>query len=85
MDNRCCDAAGTEFCTCDQDRWVSVVDRLPREGVVVLWYVPSDKFWPVVLAKLDGGTLNWGGDLNLSMKGVEYWTPIPELPRPRVL
>jgi hypothetical protein len=82
MENRCCNAAGSEFCTCDQDRWVSVSDRLPRDGVAVLWFDPSDKVWPVVLAKLDNGRLDWGGDLTASIKGMKYWAAIPELPVP---
>jgi hypothetical protein len=80
MENRCCDAAGTEDCHCEQERWVRVSERLPMEGVDVLWYDPKDEIAPVIVAHLENGKLDWGGDLLMPLKDWEYWSAIPELP-----
>ena len=80
MENRCCDASGTEDCRCDESRWIPVTERLPQEGVEALWCDPTDKIFQFCVAKRDGESLDWGGDLSVRVGRYQYWMPIPSPP-----
>lgn len=60
-------------------RWVSVSERLPEDGVAVLWFNKS-WIWQLVVAKRDGESLDWGGDLSVTLHGFTHWMPLPEPP-----
>ena len=59
--------------------WVPVAARLPDDGVWVLWF---NKSWncQLVVAKRDGESLDWGGDLCHALSGFTHWMPLPETP-----
>ncbi len=80
MENRCCDAAGTDDCYCEESRWMHATNGLPKEGVDVLWFDPADSVSPFLLAKRNGQSLDWGGDLSMPIDGWVYWMPIPSPP-----
>lgn len=60
--------------------WIPVSERLPEDGEWVLWFNQS---WsqPTVVAKRDGESLDWGGDLNCALSGFTHWMPLPEPPQ----
>jgi hypothetical protein len=60
-------------------RWIPVGERLPEDGVWVLWF---NKSWScqLVVAKRDGESLDWGGDLCGTLHGFTHWMPLPEPP-----
>ena len=59
--------------------WIPVSEQLPEGGVWVLWF---NKSWsqPAVVAKRDGESLDWGGDLNCTLRGFTHWMPLPQPP-----
>ena len=59
--------------------WIPVKARLPEDGVWVLWF---NKSWScqLVVAKRDGESLDWGGDLCGTLHGFTHWMPLPEPP-----
>jgi hypothetical protein len=61
-------------------RWISVEERLPEDGEWVLWF---NKSWdcPIVVARRDGKSLDWGGDLYWTLHGFTHWMTLPEPPR----
>lgn len=59
--------------------WVSVSERLPEDGVAVLWFNKS-WMWQLVVAKRNGESLDWGGDLSVTLHGFTHWMPLPEPP-----
>lgn len=63
-------------------QWIPVEERLPEDGVWVLWF---SKSWsqPPVVAKRDGESLDWGGDLCCTLRGFTHWMPLPEPPEVR--
>ena len=60
--------------------WVSVSERLPEDGVPVLWFNKSWMWSQLVVAKRDGESLDWGGDLSVTLHGFTHWMPLPEPP-----
>ena len=60
-------------------RWIPVGERLPEDGVAVLWFNKS-WIWQLVVAKRDGESLDWGGDLSVTLHGFTHWMPLPEPP-----
>jgi hypothetical protein len=78
VQNRCCDAAGTELCQCEEERWIGVEDRLPKQGVQSLWY--DAIAGSAVVAKLDGDGLDWGGDLSMPLARCSHWMALPSAP-----
>lgn len=60
-------------------QWIPVEERMPEDGESVLWF---NRSWscPLVVAKRDGESLDWGGDLCGTMDGFTHWMPLPELP-----
>jgi hypothetical protein len=60
-------------------RWIPAGERLPDEGEWVLWFNPNLSE-PTCLARLDGESLDWGGDLCMAMRGFTHWMPLPEPP-----
>jgi hypothetical protein len=60
-------------------QWILVQERLPEDGVWVLWF---NKSWScqLVVAKRDGESLDWGGDLCGTLKGFTHWMPLPHPP-----
>jgi hypothetical protein len=63
----------------NERRWIPVSERLPEEGEWVLWF---NKSWdcPIVVARRDGKSLDWGGDLCWTLHGFTHWMPLPEPP-----
>ena len=59
--------------------WIPVSERLPEDGVWVLWF---NKSWScqLVVAKRDGESLDWGGDLAGPLHGFTHWMPLPSPP-----
>lgn len=59
--------------------WIPVSERLPADGVWVLWF---NKSWScqLVVAKRDGESLDWGGDLAGTLHGFTHWMPLPHPP-----
>ena len=59
--------------------WIPVIERMPEHGVWVLWF---NKSWScqLVVAKRDGESLDWGGDLCGTLHGFTHWMPLPEPP-----
>jgi len=59
--------------------WIGVTDRLPKNGEEVLWWTPDvDDHGPFLLAKRDGNSLDWGGDLNTPLKFYTHWRHLPD-------
>jgi hypothetical protein len=62
-------------------RWIPVTERLPDEGVEVLWYSSHDRFARWATGKRDGGLVDWGGDLESEIEGwLTHWMPLPAPP-----
>ena len=63
----------------DEPEWIPVSERLPEDGVWVLWF---NKSWScqLVVAKRDGESLDWGGDLCGTLHGFTHWMPLPSPP-----
>jgi hypothetical protein len=70
--------------------WVSVSERLPEEGISVMWFSPGGK--GVIAYQFtghrDGNGVNWGGDLNMPIDPgisrhvpITHWMPLPLPPR----
>ncbi len=64
----------------DRPRWIPVSEELPDDGECVLWFNSS---WssPMLVAKRDGESLDWGGDLCHTLRGFTHWMPLPEPPQ----
>jgi len=61
--------------------WILVTERLPDEGVEVLWYSSHDRFARWATGKRDGGLVDWGGDLESEIEGwLTHWMPLPAQP-----
>ena len=61
--------------------WVEIYERLPPEGELVMWVLPADKSWPIVVGRREGQSINWGGELNMSIEPfVTHWMPLPDMP-----
>ena len=60
-------------------QWIPVGERLPEDGVAVLWF-NKRWTWQLVVAKRDGESLDWGGDLSGTLHGFTHWMPLPEPP-----
>jgi hypothetical protein len=63
----------------EERRWTPVGDRLPKNGEWVLWFnanLPE----PIYLARRDSDSLDWGGDLGMTMRGFTQWMPLPSPP-----
>ena len=63
----------------EERRWVPVGERLPEEGVFVLWHTRWNH-WPITDGKRDGNTVDFGGDLNAPLEDVTHWMPLPPGP-----
>ena len=59
--------------------WIPVEERLPEDGDWVLWF---NKSWgcPVVVAKRDNDSLDWGGDFCHTLHGFTHWMTLPPEP-----
>jgi len=66
----------------EERRWVPVGERLPEEGLLVLWYCPDER-WPVTSGRFERPYhMNWGGDMSvpISEGGYTHWMPLPAPP-----
>jgi hypothetical protein len=63
----------------NERRWIPVSERLPEDGKWVLWF---NKSWdcPIVVARRDDKSLDWGGDLCGTLHGFTHWQPLAEPP-----
>lgn len=63
-------------------RWIPVTDRLPPEGVDVLWHdgrtMKSER--PHFVGRREGRFIDWGADLDLELRHMTHWMPLPEPP-----
>jgi len=70
--------------------WVPVEERLPEEGIEVMWFSPSGKGVSEYrfTGYRDGNAVNWGGDLDMPIDPgtsthvpITHWMPLPPPPR----
>lgn len=63
--------------------WISVKDRLPEKGKLVLIWTGNDDRRPAIfLAYLDDDGQEWvDGDYYTGAEYVTYWQPLPEPPQ----
>lgn len=83
MNGKDCQYCGYAECECGmayRPEWIPVNERLPDDGVAVLWCDPSDNLWPTFVGKRDGKSINWGGDLAISIEGRMHWMHLPDPP-----
>jgi hypothetical protein len=73
------DHVGRMWGEMSEQRWIPVSERLPEDGDWVLWF---NKSWscPVLVARRDGDSLDWGGDFCHTLHGFTHWMPLPEPP-----
>lgn len=81
-----CEYCGYSECECGmaaQPVWISVRERLPEEGKLVLWHNPDDAAWPTFVGRRDGKLLDWGGDMEQAIPKRAFWMELPDRPRCR--
>ncbi len=62
--------------------WISVKERLPEDGELVLVYNARDDFLAVLEHDSSEYESPWhGGDYWLDEDDVTHWMPLPELPK----
>ena len=61
------------------NRWISVEERLPEDGVDVLIYDRENLEAPISSASHRSGR-GWVCDLELYFDGPTHWMPLPEPP-----
>lgn len=83
MNGKDCEYCGYAYCECGEAYkpvWVLAKERLPDDGVWVLWHNPDKSWCPILVAKRDGKSLDWGGDLSMPAEGWTHWMNLPEPP-----
>jgi hypothetical protein len=86
MNGKDCQYCGYALCECGEayrPEWIPVKERLPDQGVPVLWCDPTDSVWPTFVGKRDGKSIDWGGDLAIPLQQVMHWMNLPEPPAVR--
>ena len=63
----------------EERRWISVEERLPKDGVLVLWCTRWDD-WPMTDGMRDGKFVNIGGNMESKIKDFTHWMPLPAPP-----
>jgi len=77
-----CSKAYDKIANFEQQRWVSVKDRLPEIGKSVLIYYPKWDGDEIQVAKLedDGMMFDICGEFNIGTGVVTHWMPLPQKP-----
>ena len=63
--------------------WISVKDRLPPEGIVVLTYRPNSMDFRMetdYIGLFENGDFTWANTLNSCKHLVTHWMPLPSPP-----